>query len=235
MASKDSNEDDVKKDQDNSEDNFGLPDVEFKPLDQPGEAARPREEVTSASGYVSDTGSSGDTSYDSTNLDEPKSKAPLILGIVIVLVLVIAGYLIYNFVYKPKVEAERVKKEQMAKAAILKKQQDEEARLAKQREDEERKRLEELAKVPAIGTIDTLNQRTGRYYVVVTSDIDDDLLMDYARKLSAKGVSSKIILPYGGKKFYRLAIADHDSFAAAQTNADAAKADYGSGLWVIKY
>ncbi len=236
MASKDSNEDEVKKDQDNSEDNFGLPDVEFKPLDQSGDAARAsREEVTSASGYVSDTGSAGDSSYDAGNMDEPKSKAPIILGIVIVLVLVIAGYLIYNFVYKPKAEAERVKKEQMAKASLLKKQQDEEARLAKQREDDERKRLEELAKVPAIGTIDTLTQRTGRYYVVVTSDIDDDLLMDYARKLSAKGVSTKIIPPYGGKKFYRLAIADHDSFATAQTNADASKADYGSGLWVIKY
>ena len=123
----------------------------------------------------------------------------------------------------------------MAKAAILKKQQDEQARLAKQREDEERKRLEELAKIPAIGTIDTLTQRTGRYYVIVTSDIDDDLLMDYARKLSAKGVSSKIIPPDGGKKFYRLAIADQDSFAAAQTNADAAKAEYGGSIWVIKY
>ena len=65
--------------------------------------------------------------------------------------------------------------------------------------------------------------------------IDDDLLMDYAKKLSAKGVSTKIIPPFGTKKFFRLAIGDHDTFALAQTNADAAKADYGGGVWVIKY
>ena len=65
--------------------------------------------------------------------------------------------------------------------------------------------------------------------------IDDDLLMDYAKKLSAKGVSTKIIPPFGDNKFYRLAIADQDSFALAQSNADAAKADYGAGVWVIKY
>lgn len=233
MASKDSNEDESNNKKDNSEDNFGLPDVEYKPLDQPAEGARAQEEVASAS-YSSDEGSSGD-SYDSSSNEEPKSKAPIILGIVIVLVLLIAGYLIYNFVYKPRAEAERVKKEQMAKSALLKKQQAEEARLAKQREDEEQKRLAELAKIPTVGTIDTLKERTRRYYVIVTSDIDDDLLMDFARKLSAKGVSTKIIPPYGDKKFYRLAIADHDSFAAAQTNADAAKADYGGAVWVIKY
>lgn len=226
MASKDSNEDDVNKKQDNSEDNFGLPDVEYKPLETSVEGTRAPE---------ANERSAGDDTYDSSETDEPKSKAPLIFGIVIVLVLLIAGYLIYNFVYKPKAEAERVKKEQVAKAALLKKQQDEEARLAKQREEEERKRLAELAKVPAVGTIDTLKERTRRYYVIVTSDIDDDLLMDYARKLSAKGISTKIIPPYGDKKFYRLAIADHDSFAAAQTNADAAKTDYGSNVWVIKY
>ena len=88
---------------------------------------------------------------------------------------------------------------------------------------------------PVIGTIETLTAPTRRYYVIVTSDIDDDLLMDYAKKLSEKGVSTKIIPPFGGKNFYRLAIADHDSFASAQTNADAAKSDYGNTVWVLRY
>ena len=245
MASKDSNDDALKDKPDNSEDNFGLPDIEYKPLDPTSDSSKAREQVASAetSGY-SDSSSTvetrsnreGNSSYDPMAMDEPKSKAPIILGIVIVLVVAIAGYLIFNFVYKPKAAAEKARQEQIAKDAQLKKKQAEEERLRKQQEEEERKRLEAIANAkPVIGTIETLGGRTKRYYVVVTSDIDDDLLLDFAKKLSTKGISTKIIPPYGEVKFYRLAIADHDTWASAQSNADAAKVDYGSGVWVIKY
>ena len=245
MASKDSNGDGVNENPENSEDNFGLPDINYKPLDQPSEPSPAQEAIAPSepvSGYSYSTttdagstaGSSDETSSES--YEEPKSKAPIILGIVIVLVLLVASYLIYNFVYKPKAEADRVKKEQLAKESLLKKQQAEAAALAKKQEEEERRRQEELAKAtPPVGTIETMTGPTRRYYVVVSSDIDDDLLMDFAKKLSAKGVSTKIIPPFGGKNFYRLAIADHDSFASAQSNADAVKTDYGSAVWVIKY
>jgi hypothetical protein len=238
MASKDSNEDEINDKKDNSEDNFGLPDIEYKPLDQAGESSPKSEEVASPSStdYSSESGerSSYNDSPESSEL-EPKSKAPVILGIVIVLVVVLAGYLIYNFVYKPS-QVEKAKQEQAAReAAALKKQKEEEARLAREREEEEKRKQAELTKNPPVGSIETLSSPTKRYYVVVSSDIDDDLLMDYAKKLSAKGVSTKIIPPFGNKKFYRLAIADHDTFAAAQSNADASKAEYGGGVWVIKY
>jgi hypothetical protein len=232
MASKD--EDSNK--QDNSED-FGLPNIEYKPLDQPGENA-PREEATSEASYSAEGKSDRSSSYDPSAYvqDEPSSKAPVVLVVVIALVVLVAGYLIYNFVIKPRNEAERVKKEQLAKEANLKRQQEEAARQAKLKEEEERRRQEELAKMkPAVGTIETLTGRTRRYYVVVTSDIDDDLLMDFARKLSLKGINTKIIPPFGEKKFYRLAIADHDTFALAQKNADDVKADYGGTVWVLKY
>ncbi len=241
MASKDSNEDELNDKKDQSEDNFGLPDLDYKPLDETADTAPKAEEVASSespSGYTAERSSNQGTYADSSEtmeLEEPKSKAPIVLGIVIALVVILAGYLIYNFVYKPA-KAEKAKQEQLAKeAAAVKKQKEEEARLARQREDEERRRQEELAKTPPVGTIETLSGRTRRYYVVVTSDIDDDLLMDYAKKLSAKGISIKIIPPFGTKKFYRLAIADHETFAAAQSNADAAKAEYGNAVWVIKY
>jgi hypothetical protein len=243
MASKDSNEDDLKSKQDSSEDNFGLPDIEYKPLDHTEETTHIKEEVTSSSssGYSSAEGE--DTTYKSsysesgeTTESEPKSKAPIIIGGVIFLVLLVGGYLVYNFVIKPNNlrAAEKARQEQLAKDA-LKKQKEEEARLAKEAEDERKRQEALVAAKPTIGTIETLSGRTKRYYVVVTSDIDDDLLMDYAKTLSSKGVSVKIIPPFGGKNFFRLAIADHDTFALAQTNADAAKADYGAAVWVIKY
>ena len=88
---------------------------------------------------------------------------------------------------------------------------------------------------PAEGTIETLADRTGRYYVVVSSSVDGDLAMDRAKKLSASGKSTKIIPPFGKWKYFRLCIADFDSFAGAQSNADASKAEYGDALWVLKY
>jgi hypothetical protein len=226
MASNDSKDDELKNKPENSEENFGLPDIEYKPLDQPGQPVQQREEPpTERSTYT----------YEPAP-DEPKSKAPIILGIVIVLVIAAAGYLIYNFVYKPRQEADRIRQEQKDRdAAELRKQQAAE-KLRQQQEARERARMDSIANAkPKIGTIETLSARTRRYYVVVTSDVDDDLLMDFARKLSLKGISSKVIPPYGDLKFYRLAIADHDTWQSAQTAADAVKPQYGAGVWVIKY
>ena len=238
MARKDSDDDTPKDQPDNSEENFGLPDIEFKPLDEAG-AKKPDEQNEISDASVSASSGSedggGSSTYDSFVVDESKSKAPIILGIVIVLVLAIAGYLIYNFVYKPR-ELEKAKKEQLAKAEVQRKNEEAE-RLAREREEEERKKREEaLANAkPAIGTMEILSSRTRRYYVVVTSAVDDDLVKDYAKKLSAKGVSTKMIPPFGGKKFFRLAIADDETFALAQAKAETAKADFGKGVWVLRY
>ena len=59
--------------------------------------------------------------------------------------------------------------------------------------------------------------------------------MDEAQRMSAKGVSTKIIPPYGKWKFYRLTISDDETFALAQAKADELKAQFGNGLWVMKY
>ena len=89
---------------------------------------------------------------------------------------------------------------------------------------------------PVAGTIETLSGRSGRYYVVVASSIDGDLIMDYAKKLSAKGATLKIIPPFGKTKFHRLAVSDADTYANAQAAADGMKGgDYGNNVWVVKY
>ena len=105
MARKDS-DDDKMNDQpdDNSADNFGLPDIEFKPLDETAGSKPDAETDSDLSAQTSamEERPSESTSADSYAVDESKSKAPIILGVVIVLVVIIAGYLIYDFVYKPK-------------------------------------------------------------------------------------------------------------------------------------
>ncbi len=219
----------------NGDDNFGLPDLDYKPLDSNEETSSTTtrysaEESVSENIHI-------EQNYAYTPEEEPKSNAPIIIAIIIGLVLLVAGFLIYQYVYTPKVE--KAKMEEQAKQEAEKKRQEEEARLAKEKEEEERIRLEAKKRVivetPTIGTIETLNARTDRYHVVVSSDVDDDLIMDYARKLSADGTSTMIIPPFGKKKFYRLVMGNYDTFAEAQSNADAVKPKYGDTVWVIKY
>jgi SPOR domain len=220
----------------NADDNFGLPELDYKPLDT-------TEESTSTASNMNEENQVSESeeskpSYSYTPTEEPKSNAPIIIAVIIGLVLLASAFLIYQYVYKPK--AEKAKKELLAKQEADKKRKEEEARLANEKEDAERRRLEEekaaaATATPAIGTIGTLSERTGRYYVVVSSDIDDDLIMDFAKKLSAEGISSSIIPPSGKRKFYRIVIGNFDTFADAQANADQVKSKYGDGVWVIKY
>lgn len=214
-----------------SEDNFGLPDIEYKPLDEgkdnTGDVEQPVEPPKTEERYV----------Y--TPPVEENSKAPLIIGLVIGAVIILAGYLIYQYVYVPG--QEKAKREQLAKqkqdAALAEKAKQD--RLAREKEEARQKAIADSLAIanakPQIAGIETLTDRTNRYYVVISTAIDDDLVMDYAKKLSKDGVGTKIIPPFGKTKFYRLAIADHDTYAKAQTNADEVKATYGNEVWVVRF
>ena len=224
---------------DDSADNFGLPDIEYKPLDResdaPPEVVTERVRETETVHFERSDESVSEPPDYSYEDDEPNSRAPVIIALIIGVVILVGGFLIYKYWYVPKADKE---KKELADRAAEEKRKADEIRIAQEKAEEERTRLdaEATAKAkPAEGTIETLSGRTRRYFVVVSSNIDDDLVMDYAKKLSLKGVSSKIIPPFGDTKFYRLAIGDFDTYSAAQSSADASKAEYGSGLWVMRY
>lgn len=226
------------------EDSFGLPDLDYKPLnelEQKSEATNVTSETESTSVEFTEQIFSGEAEQkqEVRNIylteEEPKSKAPVIIGIIIALVVVLAGFLIYQYVIAPNREKDRLAKIEQEKARKAKEESD---RITREQEEERKRREAEEAAAkakPAEGAIESLTAPTGRYYVVVASAVDGDLVMDYAKKLSAKGVGTKIIPPFGKSKFSRITISDHDSFAAGQTAADAAKAEYGNAVWVIKY
>lgn len=227
----------------NTDDNFGLPDIEYQPLDRTAEP-EPQPAAVANETYTQPTvaeepvhkpisSSTYESSYSPVETSGG-SKAPMVIGIIIVVLLALTGTW-YFAVYKPQKDAEaKALSEKNRKEAEAKEQ----ARLAEeQRLEEERRRAAEAAAnaKPAEGTIETLGERTGRYYVVAASSIDADLIMDYAKKLSAKGTTIKIIPPYGKVKFSRLTIAEGDTYANAQKVADGLKGEYTDALWVIKY
>lgn len=80
-----------------------------------------------------------------------------------------------------------------------------------------------------------INEPTGRYYVIVASSIDKDLVRDYANKLAGQGMSCSILAPRGKKKFHRLAVADFESLNDAALKAEQLKSDMGDEVWVIRY
>lgn len=250
MAKRKTPSDEQGKDNENdnvNDDSFGLPDLDYKPLETTHEQTTTHKEEEKVVEPVAErtytetkketeTRSNYSSSYSPYMEEENKSKAPVIIGIVVAVAVVVAGALFYFFVYKPG----QVEKERIAREAQLQKQKDEQAIRDRQAiEEAARQRVADslaaLQAQPKEGTIETLTDRTRRYYVVITSAIDGDLVMDHAKKLSAKGVSTKIIPPFGKYKFSRLAIGDFDTFANAQASADAAKGEYGGAVWVLKF
>lgn len=215
-------------DSNSGEDNFGLPDIEYKPLDT-------QQDQASSTTRTEETTTSETYTYTPEE-DEPSSNAPVVISILIGVVVVVGSFLVYQYWYKPKAEKER---QELADIKAKQEAAAKQARLAAEEAERRRKEIADSTALanakPAIGTIETLSARTRGYYVVIASAVDGDLIMDYAKKLSAKGVSTKIIPPFGKWKFYRLTISDYDTFAAAQTSADAAKPEFGQGAWVIRY
>jgi len=245
---------------DNSDDTFGLPEIEYEPLKRDTPEEEPINKTTSEEEVVSETPEEQpsevtpeeeqpkeefveenqfyEPSYSYSYQDDKPAIWPKIVGILAVLIIV-GGAIWYFVSYRPaQLQAEaKVKRERLAAQEDARKK--EAARQEEQRrlDEEQRKAAATPAVViPPAGTIETLSSRSGRYYVVVASAIDGDLIMDYAKKLSAKGVTTHIIPPFGKTKFHRLAVADGDTYANAQATADGMKGgDYGDKVWVVKY
>lgn len=233
-----------------SDDTFGLPEIEYKPLDRVEETTTTVTETTTVyssepveqpvNEVYQEQSSTNDTPPPTDEYvyeeDETSPVWPKVLGILIVVLLAV-GAAWYFVVYKPKADEAKAKLAQEA-AAREKIKADSTARAnaaAQALLEAERKKADSLANASKVGVFEILTERTGRYYVVAASAVDDDLLIDHAKKLEKKGVSSKLIPPFRKYKVYRLTIADADTFAAAQQLADSKKAEYTDALWVLKY
>jgi hypothetical protein len=228
------------------DDNFGLPDLNYKPLETKPKTAPPppppppkvaeKKPVTPV-GRIQTPGTPTKAIPKSGPPQEEKSNTSVIVGIVVPILILVGGYFAYVYLYKKPKEKAAIEIAKAEKAEKERKEKEEAARLAKLKEEEEARLREAETKntTPAVGTTEMLTAGTGRYYVIVASSVDDDLIMDEAQRMSAKGVSTKIIPPFGKWKFFRLTISDHDTFALAQTSADEAKAEYPKGTWVMRY
>jgi hypothetical protein len=238
----------LNKSNESSDDTFGLPDIEYKPLDRVEEtttvvetttvysSTEPEEKQSVTEEYHEQVVTGEQPSSEYTFDEEPAPVWPKVLGILIVVLLAL-GAAWYFVVYKPGADKEKDRLAQLDKDR--QKIKDDSLAAVRRIEDDrlaaEKRKADSVANASKTGVFEALTERTGRYYVVVASAVDDDLLVDHAKKLGAKGVSTKLIPPFRKYKFYRLTIADADTFAAAQQLADSKKAEFTDALWVLKY
>jgi hypothetical protein len=239
-----------------SDDTFGLPEVEYEPLkrDEPKDEPktepvteapqpepvfeRPYEEIVpeavDENRYDTDIDADDKSSY--TYEEEESSNVGKYLGIAL-LVLVVGGLVYWLAVYRPqqeKAEQERLAGEKARREQLA--QQNREKQLEEERLAREKRVADSLAAIPKTGTLQMLEGRTGQYYVVVASAIDVDLLTDFGSKLVKKGSTVRIIPPFGKTKFHRLAVDVRETYADAQARADEMKGgDFGNDIWVVRY
>jgi hypothetical protein len=242
-----------------SDDNFGLPEVEYEPLnrddstpaEEPAESTQAsytsKQEETVEPEYVEPVSArdedvlEDDAAYAPVHTYEEEEPAPVWPKVLIALLIVAAiggGAYWYFGIERPRQLAEAAAAQAAAdKADAEKRNADLEAAAQRQRDEDARRRADSLANAtPKEGSVEALTERTGRYYVVIASAIDDDLIMDYARKISKNGAVCRIIPPFGKTKFSRLAVDVKDTYADAQSTADGMKGgDYGNEIWVVRY
>ena len=85
------------------------------------------------------------------------------------------------------------------------------------------------------GTVNSLSARTGNFYIIVGSFLDEDMAMDFATKLSNAGKSPSIIPPFGNAITHRVAISGYGTLSEAQNSIDGLKPEYGQDIWILRY
>ena len=209
-------------------------------------------------------------------MSEEPNRSSRTVGIIVILVLVLAGIVCawYFIMYKPEQEAkEKARLEQIAKEEAEQKAKelaaqnkikydqliiDADAEFGKENWEAARSlyteasslfpnepypinqliivntKLEEMARRTA-GFVETIPSLTGRFYVIISSSIDDDLAMDYAKKLAKEGTGVKIIEHnYNELPFYGVSISDYDTWEHAEA-ALTSFSQYSNEAWVLKY
>lgn len=192
------------------DDEYGLPEAEYNPLQQEEEADVAQEPVRQRREIE-------------VQPQQTSSSWPIWVGLLILVA--VAGFALYFFVFNTPAEP--------VVAPVTVQQPEPEPEIK-----EEPAPVEETW-TPALavkeGRVTAISAKTGRYYVVVGSFIDGDMASDYAQKLAANGNQVTLIEPSGDKKFYRLGVMEADSFAEASAELDNLKETFGQDIWVVRY
>jgi len=248
-----------------ADDSFGLPDLEYKPLDEDSDESdvdesdnsdetlkdaeenseeEESQETTDEETTVEETDTFESEEHDDNKtelryqMEEQSSNGPKIIGGIFTILLVAVAIWYFGF-YGPQqkkiAEDEKARQEQLD----LKTKADAAALQAKRAADAaaaaEEARLAAEAENLAKSGVQILEQRTGHYYIVLESFIDDDFAKDFGNKIAQQGTPTFLIPPYSKKKMQRVGIGSYESIEEAQSALNELPDKFGKGKWILKY
>lgn len=198
-------------DRSEEDDEFGLPEVSYEPINR---------DVPAAS-------FENDRYYADDEASDNQKKIWLTVGF-IVLFLGIIGAVVYFVAFH---DTAPEPKEQLVSDIVSEPEPEP--------EPVEEVVVEETPEVTSTtySDVTTISSPTGRSYIVVGSFVDEDLARDYSEKLlQAEGIGSVIIEPFGKTSLlHRVAVADYESFQEAMEQVENHRTTYGPETWVLKY
>ncbi len=248
-----------------ADDSFGLPDLDYKPLEEESSdteeeiqaeeqpVVEPDEEQPNA---VSDDYTEQETEQEPLveeeteqeteeepvlryQVEETSSNAPKIIGGIIGVLLLAVVIWYFGFYQK---QQKAIAEAEVAKQELIDKQKAEEAKAAARKKQaaldlaaKQAAEVEAEVQVQANAGVQILTERSGRYYIVLESFIDADFANDFGNKIAQEGTSSFLIPPYSKKKMQRVAIGGYESMDEAQNALNDLSSEFGTGKWILKY
>lgn len=193
---------------------YGLPELNFEPIKREEEVHEPKP-----------------VQKNVPKKEEKKKNniVPVLVG-VLVIVLIFGAALYFFVLREPEVEQQAYVPYEPEVAEVI-----EEEEPVDNSADFTPIETNDFPAEPAEGSVTIINERTQRNYIVVGSFFDEDNANDYANLLASKGINAKLIQPARGRRFYKLAIADFDTFDEASNQISTFKETYGEQIWVLTY
>ena len=230
-------EDKNKKNEDLDSDDFGLPELndEIEGLDdddQQEDAVEESQDEESDDEVYAEPSDFDKNEYEdspvyvSHDQDEERNRTWLVL-VLLVIVLALIGVAIWWFMFRDQPKPEPV-------AEPVQEQVEPEPEPEPVVEEPVFEPEPEPEPEPTLGEYQVLTSRTGAYYIVIASFVDEDLATDWCKILQEKGVSTNVLSP-SGKGFFRVGLGGYDSFSDANAELGNYKAEYGEDIWVVKY
>lgn len=199
-------------------DDFGLPEVKYEPIDREDEDPPAFEEPK----------------YYEEEEEESSSKAGWIVAGILTIVL-LAGLSVYLFLFDGL--AQLGWGDEPEPAPVTKVVEPEATPEPEPDPDPEPVPSEpEVDPLAPYDDIVTISEPAGRSYIVVSSFVDSDMAMDFSQQMLEQGVGTRILAPtQRAPLMHRVAVADYDSFEAAMADLENFRTTYGEKSWVLKY
>lgn len=178
--------------------------------------------------------------YEETQVDERRrNPIGLIISFILIGVIVVAIAIYWFFFREPAREqiVEQPVVEEVVEPPVIEETTSQDSESENLVIDEELAESTETSFGGEEGAYETINARTGRYFIVLNSFFDGDLAEDYAKSLAKDGFDTKIISPVEAKKgFHRVVLSnDYGTWHAADANVGELKGVFGETIWVLKY